>query len=50
LNHITHGFKNQEIADKMFVSLSTIKTHTKNIFEKLDVRNRIEAVRKAHII
>jgi len=50
LNHITHGLKNQEIADKMFVSLSTIKTHTKNIFEKLDVRNRIEAARKAQII
>ena len=42
---IAQGLKNQEIADKMFVSLSTIKTHTKNIFEKLDVRNRIEAAK-----
>ncbi|MCF6222864.1 MAG: tetratricopeptide repeat protein [Flavobacteriaceae bacterium] len=50
LNYITQGLKNQEIADKMFVSLSTIKTHTKNIFEKLDVRNRIEAARKAQAI
>lgn len=47
LNYIAQGLKNQEIADKMFVSLSTVKTHTKNIFEKLDVRNRIEAARKA---
>jgi ATP/maltotriose-dependent transcriptional regulator MalT len=50
LNYIAQGLKNQEIADKMFVSLSTIKTHTQNIFDKLDVRNRIEAARKAQII
>ena len=50
LNLITKGMKNQEIADTMFVSLSTIKTHTKNIYDKLDVRNRMEAARKAKII
>ncbi len=50
LNYITQGLKNQEIADKMFVSLSTIKTHTQNIFDKLDVRNRIEAARKTQLI
>jgi len=47
LSLIAQGLKNKEIADKMFVSVSTIKTHTRNIFEKLDVRNRIEAARKA---
>ena len=47
---IAQGMKNQEIADKMFVSLSTVKTHTKNIFDKMDVRNRIEAARKAQAI
>jgi len=45
---IAQGFKNQEIADKLFVSLNTVKTHTKNIFSKLDVRNRMEAVQKAN--
>lgn len=50
LSLIAQGLKNQEIADKMFVSLSTVKTHTKNIFEKLDVRNRIEAAKKAHAL
>ena len=50
LNHITQGMKNQEIADTMYVTLSTIKTHTKNIYDKLDVRNRIEAARKAQAI
>ena len=47
LSLIAIGLRNQEIADKMFVSLSTVKSHTKNIFEKLDVRNRIEAAKKA---
>ncbi len=50
LKYISEGMKNQEIADIMFVSLSTIKTHTQNIFDKLDVRNRIEAARKAQVI
>ena len=50
LSFISQGLKNQEIADKMFVSLSTVKTHTKNIFEKLDVRNRIEAAKKAQVL
>ena len=46
LTYISQGMKNQEIANKMFVSLSTVKTHTMSIFVKLDVRNRIEAARK----
>lgn len=50
LKHITKGMTNQEIADTMYVTLSTIKTHTKNIYDKLDVRNRIEAARKAQAI
>ncbi|OYT16096.1 MAG: hypothetical protein B7C24_09550 [Bacteroidetes bacterium 4572_77] len=44
---ISEGLKNDEIAEKLFLSVSTIKTHTRNIFIKLDVRNRIEAARKA---
>lgn len=43
---ISQGLRNEEIANKLFISVSTIKTHTRNIFVKLDVRNRIEAVRK----
>ncbi|MEN8120358.1 MAG: tetratricopeptide repeat protein [Bacteroidota bacterium] len=46
---ISKGYKNSEIAEKMFVSVNTIKTHTKNIFIKLDVRNRTEAARKAKL-
>ena len=47
---ISQGLKNDEIAENLFLSVSTIKTHTRNIFIKLDVRNRIEAARKAQII
>jgi ATP/maltotriose-dependent transcriptional regulator MalT len=41
------GLSNQEIAEKMFVSLNTVKTHTSRIFEKLDVKRRTQAVEKA---
>lgn len=47
---ISKGLKNDEIADRLFLSVSTVKTHTRNIFIKLDVRNRIEATRKAQSI
>ena len=50
LLHISNGLKNNEIAEKMFVSINTVKTHIKNIFIKLDVRNRIEAANKAKVI
>lgn len=45
-NHITLGLSNDEIAEKMFVSKNTIKTHIKNIYSKLDVKNRIQAMKK----
>jgi LuxR family maltose regulon positive regulatory protein len=36
-----------EIARQLFVSVNTLRTHTKHIFTKLDVNNRQEAVRRA---
>jgi len=50
LNLISQGFKNSEIADKLFVSQNTIKTHIKNIYVKLDVKNRVEALRRVDIV
>jgi DNA-binding CsgD family transcriptional regulator len=44
---LAKGHSNQEIAAKLFVSLSTVKTHNQNIFEKLDVKRRMQAVEKA---
>jgi DNA-binding CsgD family transcriptional regulator len=41
------GNSNQEIADRIFVSLSTVKTHNQNLFEKLDVKRRTQAIEKA---
>ena len=47
LSLLAQGHSNQEIATKLFVSLSTVKTHIQNLFEKLDVKRRIQAVEKA---
>lgn len=46
LQLIAKGMSNQEIADTLFLSLSTIKTHTANLFFKLDVTRRTQAVEK----
>lgn len=43
---ISEGLSNQEIADRLFVSLNTIKTHSSNLFEKLDVKRRTQAIEK----
>ena len=47
LELIAQGLSNQEIAEKLFVSLNTIKTHSSNLFMKLEVRRRTEAIRRA---
>lgn len=47
LELIAQGLSNQEIAEKLFVSPNTVKTHSSNLFVKLEVRRRTEAVKKA---
>lgn len=47
LHLIAAGLSNREIADKLFISLNTVKTHTKNINSKLDVNSRTKAVARA---
>lgn len=47
LELITQGLSNQEIADKLFVSLNTVKTHSARLFEKLDVNSRTKAIHRA---
>ena len=47
LKLIDEDLSNQEIADKLFVSLNTVKTHVKSIFLKIAVDSRSQAVTKA---
>jgi LuxR family maltose regulon positive regulatory protein len=47
LKLISSDLSNQEIADKLYISLNTVKTHLKNIYLKLEVGNRAKAVAKA---
>lgn len=47
LELLTEGLNNQEIADKLFVSVPTVKTHMSNLFLKLDVKSRSQAIIKA---
>jgi LuxR family maltose regulon positive regulatory protein len=47
LRLIQHGHSNQNIGERLFLSLSTVKWHNQNIFAKLDVQRRTEAVARA---
>jgi DNA-binding CsgD family transcriptional regulator len=47
LQLIAQGLSNQEIADQLFVSLNTVKTHSSNLFLKLDVKRRTQAIERA---
>jgi len=47
LELLAEGYSNQEIGDKLFISLNTIKTHTSSIYQKLNVRRRTQAIQKA---
>ena len=44
LRLVARGLGNQEIAEKLFVSEATVKTHVAHIFDKLHVDNRVQAV------
>jgi DNA-binding NarL/FixJ family response regulator len=43
LELISHSMTNEEIAEKLFISSKTVKTHVRNIFQKAGIRNRVEA-------
>jgi LuxR family maltose regulon positive regulatory protein len=47
LRLIADGLSNHEIADKLIIGLGTVKTHINNIFGKLGVKNRTQAVTRA---
>jgi len=43
---LSKGFSYQEIADKLFISIETVRTHIRNTYEKLHVNNKRDALRK----
>jgi LuxR family maltose regulon positive regulatory protein len=47
---MARGYRNQEIATALVLSLSTVKVHVRHIFEKLGVRTRSEAVTRLSTI
>jgi len=47
LQLMADGLSNQQIAERLFVSLNTIKTHTSNLFLKMEVERRTQAIEMA---
>jgi NarL family two-component system response regulator LiaR len=47
LELMAEGLSNQEISARLFVSLNTIKTHSSNLFEKMEVKRRTQAIEMA---
>ena len=50
LQHVGRGLSNQEIADKLFLSAGTVKRHMSNIYQKLDVHSRTQALERARTL
>ena len=47
LKLISLGRSNKEISEELFIAVPTVKTHTSNLFSKLDVKSRTQAIHKA---
>jgi LuxR family maltose regulon positive regulatory protein len=48
LGLLAQGLKYNQIAEQLIVSLNTIRSHTKHIYDKLEVNNRTQAIQKAN--
>lgn len=47
MTYLIKGYKNGEIADKLSISVHTVKAHLESIYDKLGVNNRVQAAIKA---
>jgi LuxR family maltose regulon positive regulatory protein len=47
LQLVAEGLTNQEIASRLYLSLNTVKVHTRNIYGKLDVHSRTQAIARS---
>jgi LuxR family maltose regulon positive regulatory protein len=47
LQLLSDGLSNQEIADRLVIAVGTVKSYTGQIYSKLGVRNRVQAVARA---
>jgi DNA-binding NarL/FixJ family response regulator len=50
LEQLSKGYRYKEIADQLYVSVETVRTHIRNIYEKLQVNNRVDALKKTVIL
>ena len=50
LGLIAQGLSNREIAERLFVSENTVKTHSSRIFEKMQVNRRVQAVQRGKVL
>jgi len=47
LEGVTNGYTNVQIGEKLFISVNTVKTHLKNLFQKLNVNSRTAAINRS---
>jgi DNA-binding CsgD family transcriptional regulator len=48
LELLVRGYRYREIGDRLFISLDTVRTHVRHIYEKMQVRSRAEAAARYH--
>jgi DNA-binding CsgD family transcriptional regulator len=47
---VAKGCTNKQIADRLFISIETVRKHLKNSYKKLEAHNKIEALRKVGLM
>lgn len=46
LEQLSKGYRYKEIGERLFISIDTVRTHIRNIYEKLQVNSRVDALKK----